>query len=96
MFADFDIQLYLVNYEDTIFFEGEEEAAADQINEMLHLINDQRIETDTVEQLEEAVRLTLYEWIEEPRLLELEFDDMDMFVRTVLENVREQEEDWNE
>lgn len=93
---EFDIQLYLVSQTDTWFFEGQEEAAADNINEMLHLINQYQQESDTVEALEEAVRRTLYDWIEEPGLVELEFEEMDDYVKSVLKVVREQEEDWNE
>lgn len=94
--TEFDVQLYLVSQTDTWFFEGEEELAADNINEMLHLINHYQLESDTLEQLEEAVRKTLFDWIEEPGLIDLEFDEMDDYVTSVLKVVREQEENWNE
>jgi len=96
MLDPFDIHLYLVSHTDTWFFEDHEEHAADNINEMLHLINHYRDESDSLEQLEEAVRKTLYDWIEEPALLDLEFEEMDDYVKSVLKVVREQEEDWNE
>ncbi|MGM0525466.1 MAG: hypothetical protein ACQEQ8_04655 [Pseudomonadota bacterium] len=96
MMHTFDVQLFLVSHSDTWFFEGHEEQAADNINEMLHLINQYQQQSDTVEQLEEAVRRTLFDWIEEPALLELEFEEMDDYVKSVLKVVREQEEDWNE
>ena len=96
MLDKFDVQLYLVSHTDAWFFDGQEEHAADNINEMLHLIDRYRDESDTLEQLEEAVRRTLYDWIEAPALTELEFEEMDDYVRSVLKVVREQEEDWNE
>lgn len=94
--TEFDVQLYLVSQTDTWFFEDSEELAADNINEMLHLINQYRQESDTLETLEEAVRRTLYDWIEEPGLIHLEFEEMDDYVTSVLKVVREQEEDGNE
>lgn len=96
MLDAFDIHVYLVSHSDTWFFEEQEELAADNINEMLHLLNQYRDPTDSLEQLEEAVRRTLYDWIETPALLDLEFEEMDDYVRSVLKVVREQEEDWNE
>ncbi|WP_404402924.1 hypothetical protein LG288_05755 [Idiomarina seosinensis] len=96
MVTEFDVQLYLVSQQDTWFFDHECELAADNINEMLHLINHYRSESDTLEQLEEAVRRTLFDWIEEPALIDLEFEEMDDYVKSVLKAVREQEEDWNE
>lgn len=96
MFAEFDIHSYLVTREDAIFFDDDAEEASDQINEMLHHINALRTEDDTTEELEEMVRRTLYDWIEEPALLELSFDDMDEYVQTLMAAVREQEEEQNE
>jgi hypothetical protein len=96
MFAEFDIHSYLVTREDAIFFEGYAEEASDQINEMLHHINAFRTEDDTTEQLEEMVRRTLFDWIEEPALLELSFDEMDEYVQNLMDDVREQEEEQNE
>ena len=96
MLDKFDVHLYLVSHNDTWFFEDQSELAADNINEMLHLINQYQLESDTLEQLEDAVRRTLFDWIEAPALLDLEFEEMDDYVRSVLKVVREQEEDWNE
>ncbi|KTG24258.1 hypothetical protein AWR38_06845 [Idiomarina sp. WRN-38] len=96
MFAEFDIHSYLVTREDAIFFEDYAEEASDQINEMLHHINALRTEDDTTEQLEEMVRRTLFDWIEEPALLELSFDEMDEYVQNLMDDVREQEEEQNE
>ncbi|MGM0481309.1 MAG: hypothetical protein ACQEQZ_05230 [Pseudomonadota bacterium] len=96
MITKFDVQLYLVSHQDAWFFDDEHELAADNINEMLHLINHYHCESDTLEQLEEAVRRTLFDWIEEPALIDLEFAEMDDYVKSVLKVVREQEEDWNE
>ena len=96
MFAEFDIHSYLVTREDAIFFEDYAEEASDQINEMLHHINALRTEEDTTEQLEEMVRRTLFDWIEEPALLELSFDEMDEYVQNLMNDVREQEEEQND
>lgn len=96
MYADFDVHAYLVSQQDTQFFEDHEEEAADRINEMLHLIASQRSEDDSLDQLEEAVRRTLFDWIEEPALLDLEFDEMQDYISTLLKDVREQEEDSND
>jgi len=96
MFVEFDIHSYLVTKQDVVFFEEQEEEAADRINEMLHHINALREDDDTTEQLEEMVRRTLYDWIEEPALLDLSFDEMDDYVRDLMKVVREQEEEWNE
>ena len=96
MFAEFDIHSYLATREDAIFFEDYAEEASDQINEMLHHINALRTEDDTTEQLEEMVRRTLFDWIEEPALLELSFDEMDEYVQNLMDDVREQEEEQNE
>ncbi|ASG65798.1 hypothetical protein CEW91_06435 [Idiomarina piscisalsi] len=96
MFAEFDIHSYLVTREDAVFFDDDAEEAADQINEMLHHINALRTDDDNTEQLEEMVRRTLYDWIEEPALLELSFDEMDEYVQNLMDDVREQEEEQND
>ena len=63
---------------------------------MLHHINALRTEDDTTEQLEEMVRRTLFDWIEEPALLELSFDEMDEYVQNLMDDVREQEDEQND
>ena len=49
MFVEFDIHSYLVTKQDVVFFEEQEEEAADRINEMLHHINALREDDDTTE-----------------------------------------------
>lgn len=91
MYSEFDIYAYLVSYVDMTFFEGEEEAATDQMNEMLHYIVDYSEPDDTIEQLEEVVRRTLFEWIENPELLALDSDEMQAYIMDQLADVRQQE-----
>lgn len=91
MYSEFDIQTYLVSQSDMAFFEGEEEVAADQINEMLHYIVDFSTEEDSLVQLEEVVRRVLFEWIENPELLELDSEEMQIFIYEQLADVRQQE-----
>lgn len=91
MYSEFDIYAYLVSHVDMHFFEGEEEAATDQMNEMLHYIVDYSEPDDTLEQLEEVVRRTLFEWIESPGLLELDSDEMQAYIMEQLADVRQQE-----
>lgn len=96
MWSEFDIRAYLVSEHDMAFFEGEEEQATDQMNQMLHFIADNSDEDDSLEQLEEVVRRTLYAWIEEPELLGLDSEEMEMYVLEQLAEVRQQEEDTDE
>ncbi|SDB03885.1 hypothetical protein SAMN02927930_00156 [Pseudidiomarina indica] len=91
MYSEFDIQTYLVSQSDMTFFEGEEEVAADQLNEMLHYIVDYSAAEDSLEQLEEVVRRVLFEWIENPDLLELDSEEMQIFIHDQLADVRQQE-----
>ena len=91
MYSEFDIYAYLVSYVDMAFFEGDEEAATDQMNEMLHYIVDYSEPDDTIEQLEEVVRRTLFEWIENPELLALDSDEMQAYIMDQLADVRQQE-----
>lgn len=91
MYSEFDIYTYLVSHSDMVFFEGHEEEAADQMNEMLHYIVDYSDADDTLEQLEEVVRRTLFEWIENPDLLGLDSDEMQTYIMDQLADVRQQE-----
>lgn len=93
MYSEFDIYTYLVSQSDMLFFEGNEEAAADQMNEMLHYIGDYAEADDSLEQLEEVVRRVLFEWIENSELLELESDEMQAYIMEQLADVRQQEFD---
>jgi len=96
MWSEFDIRAYLVSETDMAFFEGEEEFATDQMNQMLHFIADYSEEDDNLEQLEEVVRRTLFAWIEEPELLDLDSDDMETYITEQLAEVRQQEDDTDE
>lgn len=96
MHDDFDIRAYLVSIDDMVFFEGQEEYASDQLNQLLHFIADYSEEDDTLEQLEEVVRRTLFTWIEEPELLDLESDDMLDYILEQLAEVRQLEEDMDD
>ncbi|MDX1706486.1 hypothetical protein [Pseudidiomarina sp.] len=91
MYSEFDIYAYLVSRSDTVFFEDHEEEAADQLNEMLHYIAAEIEPDDTLEQLEEVVRRTLYEWVENPVLLELDSDEMRAYIIEQLAEVRQQD-----
>ncbi|RWU12159.1 hypothetical protein EGC76_02935 [Pseudidiomarina gelatinasegens] len=91
MYSEFDIYAYLVSHLDMRFFEGEEEAATDQMNEMLHYIAEFSDAEDTIEQLEEVVRRTLFDWIENPELLELDSEEMQAYIMEQLADVRQQE-----
>lgn len=91
MYSEFDIYAYLVSNVDMRFFEGEEEAATDQMNEMLHYIGEFSDAEDTIEQLEEVVRRTLFDWIENPELLELDSEEMQAYIMEQLADVRQQE-----
>lgn len=91
MLAEFDIYAYLVSRQDMVFFDDDSEAAADQLNEMLHLVATYMEEDDTLEQLEEVIRRTLFEWIENDELLEIDSDDMQAYIQEQLADVRQQE-----
>jgi len=93
MYNEFDIYAYLVSQQDMQFFEGDEETATDQLNEMLHYIVDFSEETDTLVQLEEVVRRVLFEWIENPALLELDSEEMQAYITEQLADVRQQDID---
>ncbi len=95
MYSEFDIQAYLVSRQDMVFFEdiGKEESAADQINEMLHYIADFSDADDQFDKLEEVVRRVLFEWIENPNLLELDSDEMQAYIMDQLADVRQQDND---
>lgn len=93
---DFDIYAYLVNQHDLRFFEDDAELAADQLNEMLHYVNEFRSEEDTLTQLEEVIRRVLFDWIENEDLLTLDSDDMQSYIHEQLEDVRQQEPDYDD
>lgn len=96
MLADFDIYAYLVSQQDMVFFDDEAETAADQMNEMLHYVATYMEEDDSLEQLEEVIRRTLFEWIENDELLEIDSDDMQTYILEQLADVRQQELDDHE
>lgn len=91
MLGEFDIYAYLVSQQDMVFFDDNEEIATDQLNEMLHYISDYSDVDDTLEQLEEVVRRTLFEWIENPELLALESEEMQVYIMDQLADVRQQD-----
>ncbi|RUO41070.1 hypothetical protein CWE22_02465 [Pseudidiomarina aestuarii] len=91
MLSDFDIYAYLVSQQDMIFFDEHAETATDQLNEMLHYITDYSDADDTLEQLEEVVRRTLFEWIENPELLALDSEEMQVYIMDQLADVRQQD-----
>ena len=96
MLGEFDIYAYLVSRQDMIFFDDDAEAAADQLNEMLHYVATYMEEDDSLEQIEEVVRRTLFEWIENDELLEIDSDDMQAYILEQLADVRQQELDDDE
>jgi hypothetical protein len=96
MLGEFDIYAYLVSRQDMVFFDEEAEAAADQLNEMLHYVAAYMEEDDSLEQLEEVIRRTLFEWIENDELLEIDSDDMQTYILEQLADVRQQELDDDE
>jgi L-asparaginase/Glu-tRNA(Gln) amidotransferase subunit D len=96
MLADFDIYAYLVSQQDMVFFDDDAETAADQMNEMLHYVATYMEEDDSLEQLEEVIRRTLFEWIENDELLEIDSDDMQTYIVEQLADVRQQELDDHE
>lgn len=96
MLGDFDIYAYLVSRQDMVFFDDDAEAAADQMNEMLHYVAAYMEEDDSLEQLEEVIRRTLFEWIENDELLEIDSDDMQAYILEQLADVRQQELDDDE
>ena len=98
MYSEFDIHAYLVSHQDMAFFEdeGEAELAVDQMNEMLHYIHSSASEDDTLEILEEVVRRTLFDWIENPELLDLDSDEMYTYIEEQLADARQQENDEHE
>jgi L-asparaginase/Glu-tRNA(Gln) amidotransferase subunit D len=96
MLADFDIYAYLVSQQDMVFFDDDAETAADQMNEMLHYVATYMEEDDSLEQLEEVIRRTLFEWIENDELLEIDSDDMQTYILEQLADVRQQELDDHE
>ncbi len=93
MYSDFDIYAYLVSHSDMAFFEDDADEAVDQMNEMLHYIHAYSEESDTLDKLEEVVRRTLFDWIENPDLLGLDSDEMQAYITEQLADVRQQESD---
>ncbi|HET8817594.1 MAG TPA: hypothetical protein VFM61_09120 [Pseudidiomarina sp.] len=96
MLSDFDIYAYLVSQHDMVFFDEHAEIATDQLNEMLHYIAENSDVDDTLEQLEEVVRRTLFEWIENPELLALDSEEMQVYIMDQLADVRQQDVDEDE
>lgn len=61
------------------------------MNELLHYINSYREEDDNLDVLEEVVRRTLFDWIENPDLLGLESDEMQAYILEQLADARQQD-----
>ncbi|MFC0444838.1 hypothetical protein ACFOD1_10635 [Pseudidiomarina halophila] len=91
MYSEFDVYAYLVSVQDMVFFDDDAEVAVDQMNELLHYINSYREEDDNLDVLEEVVRRTLFDWIENPDLLGLESDEMQAYILEQLADARQQE-----
>lgn len=91
MYSDFDVYAYLVSVQDMVFFDDDAEVAVDQMNELLHYINSYREEDDNLDVLEEVVRRTLFDWIENPDLLGLESDEMQAYILEQLADARQQD-----
>jgi hypothetical protein len=96
MFSEFDIYAYLVSHSDMAFFEDDADEAVDQMNEMLHYIHAYSEESDNLDILEEVVRRTLFEWIENPELLGLDSEEMQAYIMEQLADARQQESDNDE
>ncbi|CAB0149976.1 hypothetical protein PSI9734_00548 [Pseudidiomarina piscicola] len=96
MYSEFDVYAYLVSVQDMVFFDDDAEVAVDQMNELLHYIGSYREEDDNLDVLEEVVRRTLFEWIENPDLLGLESDEMQAYILEQLADARQQEFDEHE
>ncbi|RUO55703.1 hypothetical protein [Pseudidiomarina homiensis] len=96
MYSEFDIYTYLVSHSDMAFFEDDADEAVDQMNEMLHYIHAYSEESDTLDSLEEVVRRTLFDWIENPDLLGLDSDEMQAYIMEQLADARQQESDDDE
>ncbi|MGQ4275889.1 hypothetical protein ACQ5ES_02380 [Pseudidiomarina sp. E22-M8] len=91
MYSEFDVYAYLVSVSDMVFFDDEAEVAVDQMNELLHYIGSYREEDDNLDVLEEVVRRTLFDWIENPDLLGLESDEMQAYILEQLADARQQD-----
>ncbi|MDN7123704.1 hypothetical protein [Pseudidiomarina terrestris] len=96
MYSEFDVHAYLVSQQDMVFFDDEAETAVDQMNEMLHYIASYREEDDDLDVLEEVVRRTLFDWIENPDLLGLDSDEMQAYILEQLADARQQDNDDHE
>lgn len=96
MYSEFDIHTYLVSIQDMVFFDDDAEVAVDQMNELLHYIDSYREEDDNLDVLEEVVRRTLFDWIENPDLLGLDSDEMQAYILEQLADARQQDNDDHE
>ncbi|RUO73924.1 hypothetical protein CWI80_00735 [Pseudidiomarina sediminum] len=96
MYTDFDIYAYLVSHHDMVFFDDEADVAVDQMNELLHYIHQFSEEDDSLGVLEEVVRRTLFDWIENSDLLGLDSDEMQAYIMEQLADARQQDSDDDE
>ena len=94
MVDEFQVHPYLVSVQDMDEFEDEAELAADQLNAMLHSAVAQAQHNDwTSGQIISLIEELCFIWFREPSLTELDSDEIDDYVSTVVRRMEQQRED---
>lgn len=94
MHDEFQVHPYLVSVQDMEEFEDEAELAADQLNLMLHSAVAQASTNDwTADQIISLLEELCFIWFREPSLTELDSDEIDDYVSTVVRRTEQQRED---
>ena len=94
MVDDFQVHPYLVSIQDMDEFEDEAELAADLLNAMLHSAVAQAQHYDwTSNQIISLLEELCFIWFREPSLTELDSDEIDDYVSTVVRRMEQQRED---
>jgi|SRR5690554_3400492 len=94
MVDEFQVHPYLVSVQDMDEFEDEAELAADQLNTMLHSAVAQAGQNDwSAGQIITLIEELCFIWFREPSLTELDSDEIDDYVSTVVRRMEQQRED---
>ncbi|MBA3987562.1 hypothetical protein [Aliidiomarina maris] len=97
MESNFQIHPYLVSVADMEEFEDEAELAADQLNLMLHNAAEQASAQDWSEDhIVELIEELCFIWFREPSLTELDSDEIEDYVSSVVRRMEQQRDDEND
>lgn len=91
---EFQVHPYLVSVQDMEAFEDEAELAADQLNGMLHSAVAQASANDwSADQIIGLIEELCFIWFREPSLTDLDSDEIDDYVSSVVRRMEQQRDD---